>query len=37
MSLAGAAISFLRGKQFYYSEPEPAGATAAAPATSLAD
>jgi MFS family permease len=37
MSLAGAAISFLRGKQFYYSEPETAGAAAATPATSLAD
>jgi MFS family permease len=37
MSVAGAGISFLRGKQFYYTEPAPAAAAAGAPATSLAD
>jgi MFS family permease len=37
MSVLGAGISFLRGKQFYYTEPAPAAAAAGAPATSLAD
>ncbi len=39
MSVAGAGISFLRGKQFYYAEPGVAAAAAGAgaPATSLAD
>ncbi|HSR86098.1 MAG TPA: MFS transporter [Streptosporangiaceae bacterium] len=36
MSVAGAVISLLRGRQFYYAEPEP-GAPAAATAASPAD